>query len=367
MNGTPATGQRWQDYVLERGDGLSGFWREHLGERERRVLFVLGLGFDPRMCMGVEAVLVRAFSEAQAYRKEWDNYLARKETVPEPRRDLRLEALADILKRNLLIHCHCYRADEILMLLRVADRFGFKIKSLQHVLEGYKIAPEIAEHGASCSTFADWWAYKIEAYDAIPFNTSLLSEAGASVCLKSDSNELMRHMYQEAAKTVKYGGLDEVTALRTITLNGAKQLGLDKRTGTMEVGKDADLAVFNGHPLNGYSRCEMTLVEGEVYFQRPGKMAPFAPAAAGPKVVKTAPRPLPASAERVLLVNATVHPVTGPVMSNATVEIRKRELDKRIAVLSAELARIRNGAREERTITIAYTAQKPGEPGWKVQ
>src|SRR5262249_50653881 len=147
--------------------------------------------------LGVEAVLVRAFTEAQAYRRTWEEYeQARGSGRPAggPRRDLRLEALAGGLRGDLEGHCHCYRADEILMLLRVADRFGFKIKSLQHVLEGYKIAPEIADHGASCSTFSDWWAYKLEAYDAIPFNSALLNEAGAVVCLKSDSNELMRHL-----------------------------------------------------------------------------------------------------------------------------------------------------------------------------
>ena len=148
-------------------------------------------------------MLIRAFTEAQTYRQTWQAYerdrTAGKPAV-EPRRDLRLEALADVLQGDLKVHCHCYRADEILMLLRVADRFGFKIRSLQHVLEGYKIAPEIAAHGASCSPFSDWWAYKLEAYDAIPFNAALLTEAGVSVCLKSDSNELMRHLYQEAAK-----------------------------------------------------------------------------------------------------------------------------------------------------------------------
>src|SRR5438067_3980973 len=197
------------------------------------------------------------------------------------------------------------------MLLRVADRFGFKVKSLQHVLEGYKIAAEIADHGASCSTFSDWWAYKIEAYDAIPFNSALLNEAGATVCLKSDSNELMRHLYQEAAKCVKYGGMSETDALKAITLNGAKQLGMEKRIGSIEVGKDADLAVFNGHPLNSYSRCEMTLVEGEVYFQRSEKPEPFAPAAAGPGKSTPLYKPLPRMEDgRYVLVNATVHPVT---------------------------------------------------------
>src|SRR5262249_44625457 len=130
------------------------------------------------------------------------------------------------------------------------------------------------DHGASCSSFADWWAYKIEAFDAIPFNAALLHEAGASVCLKSDSNELMRHLYQEAAKCIKYGGMSETEALKTITLNGAKQLGVDGRIGSIEIGKDADLAIFDGHPLNSYSRVETTLVEGEVRFQRSDRLKP---------------------------------------------------------------------------------------------
>ncbi len=250
-----------------------------LGENVKR-----GDGRFPNSRPGVEAVLVRAFSEAQAYRKTWEEYANTKDKLerPEPRRDLRLEALVDVLKGDLKIHCHCYRSDEILMLLRVADRFGVKVKSLQHVLEGYKVAPEIAAHGASVSMFSDWWAYKIEAFDAIPFGPYLMHEAGASVCLKSDSNELVRHLYQEAAKLIKYGGLTEEEALKTITLNPAKQLGLDGRTGSIEVGKDADLAVFNGHPLNGFSRCEMTVIDGEVYFQRGEKFTPYKPAAEAP-------------------------------------------------------------------------------------
>jgi imidazolonepropionase-like amidohydrolase len=313
----------------------------------RGVKFALGEnvkrtdGRFPNTRLGVEAVLVRAFTEARDYRRNWDAYERAKaegKPVAEPRRDLRLEALADILAGKLHVHCHCYRADEILMLLRVAKQFGFKVRSLQHVLEGYKVAAEIAEHGASCSPFSDWWAYKWEAAEAIPHCAALLHEAGVSVCLKSDSNELMRHMYQEAAKTVKYGGLDETTALRLISLNAAKQLGIDKRTGSIEIGKDADLAIFNGHPLNSYARCEMTLVEGEVYFQRPGKLTPFAAAAAAPAPANGTPKPLPHSAERVLLTNATVHPVTGPVMQNATIEIRKGQVHD-IRATSADDAR----------------------------
>jgi imidazolonepropionase-like amidohydrolase len=301
-------------------------------ESPRGVKFALGEnvkrtdGRFPNTRLGVEAVLIRAFSEARDYQRIWDDYYrAQKEggtQQAEPRRDLRLEALADILKGDLRVHCHCYRADEILMLLRVADQFGFKIRSLQHVLEGYKIAPEIAAHGASCSLFSDWWAYKIEAFDAIPFAAALLHEAGAMVCLKSDSNELMRHMYQEAAKCVKYGGMSENDALKTITLNGAKQLGLEQRLGSIEVGKDADLAIFNGHPLNGYSRVELTLIDGEVAFQRDKTLKPAEYAQAGP--TKHVPKfDIPAKLGTTFSIKgATVHPVSGPVIRDAVVAVR---------------------------------------------
>lgn len=295
----------------------------------RGVKFALGEnvkrtdGRFPNSRMGVEAVLVRAFSEAAEYRKKMDAF-KRGELKAEPRRDLRLEALADVLANDLRIHCHCYRADEILMLLRTCDRFGVKVRSLQHVLEGYKVAPEIAKHGATCSPFSDWWAYKWEAADAIPYCAALLSEAGVTVCLKSDSNELMRHMYQEAAKLVKYGGFSETEALKTITLNGAVQLGLDGRTGSIAVGKDADLAVFNGHPLNAYARVEMTFVEGEVYFERPGRK-PAVYAATPPAKPTTKTLTLPRG-ERALVVDATVHPVVGGVIEKGTIEIRQGKI-----------------------------------------
>jgi imidazolonepropionase-like amidohydrolase len=250
-------------------------------------------------------------------------------TLAEPRRDLRLEALADVLKGDLKVHCHCYRADEILMLLRVADRFGFKIKSLQHVLEGYKIAPEIADHGASCSSFADWWAYKIEAYDAIPFNAALLHEAGAQVCLKSDSNELMRHLYQEAAKCIKYGGMSETDALKAITLNGAKQLGLENRIGSIEIGKDADLAIFDGHPLNSYARPEMTLVEGEVYFQKSERLKPTLAATAPTAVPKKGVKPITRNAKSdYAILNVTIHPASGPIVEKGMVRIESGTITK---------------------------------------
>jgi imidazolonepropionase-like amidohydrolase len=295
----------------------------------RGVKFALGEnvkrtdGRFPNTRLGVEAVLVRAFTEAQEYKKRWDAY-KKGETKVEPRRDLRLEALADVLRGDLKIHCHCYRADEILMLLRTCERFGVRVQSLQHVLEGYKVAPEIAKHGCFVSPFSDWWAYKWEAADAIPHCAALLREAGVPVCLKSDSNELMRHMYQEAAKLVKYGGLSETEALKTVSLTGAAQLGIDKRTGSIDVGKDADLAVFNGHPLNSYSRVEMTLVEGEVYFERKGRKPDGL--AAQPPAKPAAKAPALPAGDRVLIIDATVHPVTGPVIEKGTVEIRNGKI-----------------------------------------
>jgi imidazolonepropionase-like amidohydrolase len=318
-------------------------------EGPRGVKFALGEnvkrtdGRFPNTRLGVEAVLVRAFTEAREYRKMHDAY-KRGETRIEPRRDLRLEALADVLSNDLKIHCHCYRADEILMLLRVCERFGVKVRSLQHVLEGYKVAPEIARHGSSCSPFSDWWAYKWEAADAIPHCAALLHEAGVSVCLKSDSNELMRHMYQEAAKLVKYGGMSEVDALKTITLNGARQLGIDKKTGSIEVGKDADLAVFNGHPLNSYSRVEMTIVEGEVYFERKERK-PLAIAQNGSAATKAPVLKWPGG-ERVLLIDATVHPVSGPVITKSTIEIR-----------NGKIYAIRSTTADDRTASGAMKAE----------
>jgi imidazolonepropionase-like amidohydrolase len=301
-----------------------------IADAPRGVKFALGEnvkrsdGRFPNSRLGVEAVLIRAFTEAQEDRKKWDEYEKSKTkeglVVPQPRRDLRLEALADVLRGDLKIHCHCYRADEILMLLRTANRFGFKVKSLQHVLEGYKIAAEIADHGASCSLFSDWWAYKIEAFDAIPYAGAILHRAGVDVCLKSDSHELMRHLHQEAAKLVKYGGLSEEDALKSITLNPAKQLGLEKRIGALDVGKDADLAIFNGHPLNSFSRVDMALIDGEVFFQRSEKLTPFAAAASGTsKPVIT--WQVPGGTGSYILHNATVHPVSGPAISPAVVII----------------------------------------------
>jgi imidazolonepropionase-like amidohydrolase len=225
----------------------------------------------PASRMGVEDVIREALTAARAYQKEWRDYQAkvdRHEQAIPPRRDLELEPLVEVLEGRRYVHAHCYRADEILMLLRVADEFGFKIRTLQHVLEGYKVAREIAEHGAGASTFSDWWAYKAEAYDAIPYNAAIMVRKGVLVSLNSDSAELMRHLNTEAAKAIKYGGLSETEALSLITINPAKQLGVDQRVGSIEPGKDADLTLFDKHPLLTYAKVEKVFIDGQLYFDR---------------------------------------------------------------------------------------------------
>jgi imidazolonepropionase-like amidohydrolase len=229
----------------------------------------------PLTRMGVEQFLRERFTRAREYQAEWKTYdaamKARKkgdlEPLP-PRRDLELDALVEVLEGKRLVHAHSYRADEIVMLLGVAHDFGFKIATLQHVLEGYKVADEIRAAGTGASTFADSWAYKLEAYDAIPHNAALMAERGVIVSINSDSDERARRLYQEAAKAIKYGGASEEEALRMITLNAAKQLGVGDKTGSIDVGKDADLAIFSAHPFSPAARVEMTLVDGRRFFDR---------------------------------------------------------------------------------------------------
>lgn len=225
----------------------------------------------PATRMGVEETIREAFTQGREYLAKWDEYeLAKKrgEDPLPPRRDLKLDAIADILKGRMDIHSHCYRADEIVMLLRLCEEFGVKVRTLQHVLEGYKVAPEIAKHGASASILPDWWGYKMEAYDAIPNNAAIMTRRGVVVSIHSDSADYGRRFYMEAAKVMKYGDLTEEEALRLITLNPAIQMRLDKRVGSIDVGKDADLVLFNGHPFSIYSRPEVTMIEGVVYFDR---------------------------------------------------------------------------------------------------
>ena len=173
-----------------------------------------------------------------------------------------------MLEGKRYVHAHCYRADEILMLLRVADDYGFKIRTLQHVLEGYKVADEIAAHGAGASTFSDWWSYKVEAFDAIPYNTAMMVKKGIVVSVNSDDAELMRHLNTEAAKAMKYGGLTENQALSLVTINPAKQLGIDNRVGSIEPGKDADLVIYDKDPMSDYAKVQKVLIDSTLYFDR---------------------------------------------------------------------------------------------------
>jgi len=226
----------------------------------------------PATRMGVEETIRGAFVEARDYKAAWDLYNKRtaaseKNLLP-PRRDLRLDPLVEVLEGKRYVHSHCYREDEILMLLRVAKEFGFKVRTFQHVLEGYKVADEIAASGAGASTFSDWWAYKVEAYDAIPYNAALMTRRGVLVSVNSDDAEEATHLNQEAAKSIKFGGLSHDEALKLVTLNPAIQLGIDKRVGSIDVGKDADLAVYNHDPLSDYAVVQKTLIDGRVYFDR---------------------------------------------------------------------------------------------------
>src|SRR6266481_4430974 len=224
----------------------------------------------PATRMGVEEAIRGAFTEARDYKKAWDNYHKRvsageKNLIP-PRRDLKLDPLVEVLEGKRYVHSHCYREDEILMLLRVAKEFGFKVRTFQHVLEGYKVADELAAAGVGASTFSDWWAYKVEAYDAIPYNAALMTRRGVVVSINSDDAEEATHLNQEAAKSILYGGLTHDEALKMVTLNPAMQLGIDKRVGSIDAGKDADLAIYNHDPMSAYAVVQKTLIDGHVYF-----------------------------------------------------------------------------------------------------
>ena len=227
-----------------------------------------GEGFTsrfPQTRMGVRTFIANRFTAAQEYLRSLEG--AATNAVP-PRRNLELEALGEIIQGKRWIHCHSYRQDEILMLIRLMESFGVKIGTFQHVLEGYKVADEIARHGAGASTFSDWWAYKFEVYDAIPYNGSLMRERGVVVSFNSDSSELARRLYTEAAKAVKYGGTPEVEALKFVTINPARQLRIDPYVGSLEAGKDGDFAIWSKSPLDSETVCLQTWIEGRKYFDR---------------------------------------------------------------------------------------------------
>jgi imidazolonepropionase-like amidohydrolase len=330
----------------------------------------------PATRLGVEFVIRDAFTRAKAYQKEWQDYNARKSRGEDPlipRRDLQLEPLVEILEGKRLVHAHCYRADEILMLLRLAEDFGFKIATLQHVLEGYKVADEIAAHGAAASTFSDWWGYKVEAEDAIPYNAALMVRRGVLVSINSDSAEHARRLNTEAAKSMHWGGLTEDEAFALVTINPAKQLRVENRVGSLEPGKDADVVIWNRHPLSTYAIADRVYIDGKVYYDRLAEerrltdlrqeKSKFADSLRGPTTdPQTGPRPqattsgdspglggtteqaaspspgsgnpqtAPAAAASVVAItNARVHPITRPVVERGTIVIR----DGRIASIEA--------------------------------
>lgn len=220
---------------------------------------------------GVEFVIRDAMTRAKTYQREWQEYerkTAAGEPVLPPRRDLQLEPLVEVLDGRRLVHAHAYRADEILMLIRLAEEMGFRIATFQHVLEGYKVARALAAHGAGASTFSDWWGYKAEAIDAIPYNAALLMRAGVLVSINSDSPEHARRLNTEAAKSIKWGGLTEEEALALVTINPARQLRIDDRVGSIDVGKDADLVLWSRHPLSSYAIVERVFIDGTEYYAR---------------------------------------------------------------------------------------------------
>ncbi|REA62707.1 amidohydrolase [Dyadobacter luteus] len=221
----------------------------------------------PQTRMGVEQVFYDHFIRAKEYAQNWKTFNAKK-TGTAPRRDLELDALAEILASERFITCHSYVQSEINMLMSVADSLKFKINTFTHILEGYKLADKMQERGIGGSTFADWWAYKMEVKEAIPYNAALMYHEGVTVAINSDDAEMARRLNQEAAKTVTYGGVPEEDAWKMVTLNPAKLLRVDDKLGSVKAGKDADLVLWNANPLSVYARPEFTMIEGTVYFDR---------------------------------------------------------------------------------------------------
>jgi imidazolonepropionase-like amidohydrolase len=314
---------------------------------------------------GTEFVIRDAFSRAKAYQKEWQDYDRRKkagEDVAMPRRDLQLEPLVEILEGKRLVHSHTYRADETLMLMRLAEEMGFKIATFQHVLEGYKVADEMAKHGVGGSTFSDWWAYKVEAEDAIPYNAALMHKRGVLVSVNSDSAEHARRLNTEAAKSMHWGGLTEDEALSFVTINPAKQLRIDARVGSLEVGKDADVVIWNKHPLSTYAIVDRVYIDGQQYYDRLGEERRLTDASkekttltsaegrSGPTTAPQTPQPrtggdpkddadrqtigaisgaaqAPLTGPVTAIINARIFPISGPAIERGTIVIRGNRID----------------------------------------
>src|SRR4051812_23935498 len=238
------------------------------GENPKRVYG--GRNQLPSTRMGNFAVQRAALQEAREYMRDWDAYDEKvkkgdKDAKP-PKRDLKQEALADVLRGKVFVQIHCYRADEFLTEIAMAKEFGYKLRAFHHGLEVYKVADKVAAANVGLATFADWWGYKIEAWDAIPWNAVMSMRKGVITAIKSDSNDFARRLNQEAGKTIRYGGATEDEALRMITLNPAWIIGVDDKVGSIDVGKDADITIWNGHPLSSYGRVQKVLIDGSVFF-----------------------------------------------------------------------------------------------------
>ena len=226
----------------------------------------------PSTRMGNFAVQREALVQAQDYMREWDDYNAKvkkgdKDATP-PKHDLKMGALADVQRGKLLVQIHCYRADELLTEIAIAKEFGYKLRAFHHALEAYKVADQLAAAGIGIATFSDWWGYKQEAWDAIPWNAVMCMRKGVRVAIKSDSDDFARRLNQEAGKTIRYGGATEDEALKMITLNAAWIIGVDDRVGSIDVGKDADLVIWEGYPLSSYGVPSRVFIDGDVYFDR---------------------------------------------------------------------------------------------------
>ncbi len=226
----------------------------------------------PSTRMGNFAVQRQALIDAQDYLRQWDDYNAKvqkgEKDARQPKRDLKLEALADVLRGKLYVQIHCYRADEFLTEMAMAKEFGYKLRAFHHALEAYKVADKIAADNVGVATWADWWGFKHEAWDATPWNAVILLRKGVRVAIKSDSDDQIRRLNVEAAKTIRYGGATEDEALKMITLNAAWIIGVDDRVGSIDVGKDADLVLWDGYPLSSYGVPEKVFIDGELFFDR---------------------------------------------------------------------------------------------------
>jgi imidazolonepropionase-like amidohydrolase len=240
------------------------------GENPKRVYG--GKDQMPSTRMGNFAVQRQALTDAQDYMREWDAYDAKVKAgdkdAKAPKRDLKLEALADVLRGKLLVQIHCYRADEFITEMAMAKEFGYKVHAFHHALEAYKVPEKLAAENVGIATFADWWGYKNEAWDAIPWNAVIAMRKGVRVAIKSDSGDFARRLNQEAAKTMRYGGATEEEALKMITLNAAWIVGVDDRVGSIDTGKDADLVIWDGYPLSSYGVPNKVLIDGDTYFDR---------------------------------------------------------------------------------------------------